>query len=131
LPTFSTVVAVQTPYDDPHANTEILLIGIIAKSTSWGALYLNALALSKDGSDFATVDYAGVVGVKLFLKPKLALFADMSVDEGGLYALELSAERDYPHGLSLGPGIRLLRANDGSGDIDVAIGINIFKAFGG
>jgi hypothetical protein len=131
LPTLSTVVEVQVPYDDSNANTEISLIGIVAKSTGWGAVYLNSLAVSEDGSDFSSVDFSGVIGAKRIVNATLAVFADITIDEDGLYALELSAERDYSNGLSLGPGIRLLRSGDGSNGIDVSIGIMIFKVFGG
>jgi hypothetical protein len=129
-PTVSTVVEVQAPYDDSQANTEISVIGIVAKSTEWGAVYLNSLALSEDGSDFSSVDFSGVIGAKRIVNAKLAVFADITIDENGLYALELSAERDYSNGLSLGPGIRLLRSRDGSNGIDVSIGIMIAKVFG-
>ena len=131
LPTLSTVVEVQVPYDNSNANTEISLIGIAAKSTGWGAVYLNSLAVSEDGSDFSSVDFSGVIGAKRIVNATLALFADLTIDEDGLYALELSAERDYSNGLSFGPGIRLLRSGDGSNGIDVSIGIMIFKVFGG
>ena len=131
LPTLSTVVEVQVPYDESNANTEISLIGIVAKSTAWGAVYFNSLAVSEDGSDFSSVDFSGVVGAKRIVSAKLAVFADVTIDEDGLYALELSAERDYSSGLSFGPGIRLLRPVDGSNGIDVSIGIMIFKVFGG
>jgi len=131
LPTVSTFVDVLTPYDDSNANTEISLIGIIAKSTSWGVVYLNSVALAEDASDLSSVDFSGVVGAKRIVNPKLAVFADIVINEEGLYALELSAERDYSNGLSLGPGIRLFRTSDGSNDIDVSIGIVIAKVFGG
>lgn len=102
----------------------------MAKSTAWGAVYLNSLAVSEDGSDFSSFDFSGLVGVKRIVNDKLAVFADVTIDEEGLYALELSSEHDYSNGLSLGPGIRLLRSGDGSNGIDVSIGIMIFKIFG-
>ncbi|MDG2046443.1 MAG: hypothetical protein P8J79_04435 [Halioglobus sp.] len=58
------------------------------------------------------------------------MFAGVTIEEEGLHALELSAERDYSNGISLGPGIRLLLASDGSNGIDVSIGIMILKVFG-
>lgn len=130
LPTFSTVVEVQTPYGDSPDDTEISLIGVVAKSTAWGAVYLNSLAVSEDGSDFSSFDFSGVVGAKRIINDKFAVFADITINEDGLNALELSAERDYSNGLSLGPGIRLLRSSDGSNGIDVSIGIMVFKVFG-
>jgi len=87
--------------------------------------------LAQDASDLSSVDFSGVVGAKRIVNPKLAVFADIVINEEGLYALELSAERDYSNGLTLGPGIRLFRPSDGSNDIDVSIGIVIAKVFGG
>jgi hypothetical protein len=131
LPTFSTVVDVQTPYDDSNANTEITLTGIVVKSTPWGAVYLNSLAVAEDASDLSSVDFSGIVGVKRIVNVNLSVVADVVIDEEGFSALELSAARAYNNGLTLGPGIRLLRPRDGSSGIDVSIGIMIAKVFGG
>jgi hypothetical protein len=119
------------PYDEPGEKNDIIFTGIVAKSTQWGAVYLNAFAESAGGADFSAVDYGGVVGAKRILNDKIALIADTAIHEGGAYALELSVERDFKNGLSLGPGIALSRGGDGSDGIDVAIGIVIFKEFGG
>jgi hypothetical protein len=130
LPTVSTVISVQIPYDEPDAKTDIVLTGIVAKSMQWGAVYLNAFAETTDGADSSSVDFGGVVGAKRVLNGSLALFADIAIREGGAYALELSAERDFNNGLSLGPGIALSHAGDGSNGVDVAIDMVIFKVFG-
>ena len=100
-------------------------------TAAWGAVFLNWLAVWEDCSVVFSVDFSGVIGAKRIVNATLAVFADITIDEDGLYALELSAERDYSNGLSLGPGIRLLRSGDGSNGIDVSIGIMIFKVFGG
>jgi hypothetical protein len=130
LPTISTVVSVQLPYDEPDEKTDVVFTAIVAESTQWGAVYPNTFAESTDGADFSAADFGGVLGAKRILNDHLALFADVAVYEDGAYALELSVERDFENGSTIGPGITLSHVGDGFKASDLMIGFVMSKVFG-
>jgi hypothetical protein len=130
-PTVSTLVSAQVPYDGHGEKTDILLTGIVARSTQWGAAYLNIFAESTNGTDFSAMDYGAVIGAKRIVSDSLALIADTVIHEGGSFALELSLERNYRDGLTLGPGLALSHSGDDPDGVDLSIGITLFKVFGG
>ena len=129
-PTFSTLVSTQIPYDQPGKKVDLVFTAILAKSTNWGAFYLNGFVESTDGVDFDQADFGAVAGIKRIINDNLALFGDAVIYEGGAYSFELSLERDFDNGLSLGPGIALSLPGNGDYDLDISLGVNISKTFG-
>ena len=131
MPTISTIVALQQPYDEPDEETDLVVTGVIVKSISWGALYLNLIAETAAGIAFDNFEYSGVAGVKRIVDDRLAVFADVVIQEQGAYALEFSLERDLKRGWTLGPGVSLQRSGDGSDWPEVSVGVNVVKSLGG
>ena len=131
VPTISTLVAIQVPYDEPGEKTDLVLTGIVVKSASWGAGYLNVFAETSGGIAFDNFAFGGILGVKGIVTKNLALFADVVIQEHGAYSLEFSMQGNLPKGWSLGPGVSLSHPGDGDDELDVALGINIAKTFGG
>ncbi|MFC1605080.1 hypothetical protein ACFL5F_08645 [Planctomycetota bacterium] len=93
LPTISTMISLQVPYDEPGADTDFVATFIVAKNIGKnGVGYLNAYAESTQGLAFDNLERGVLLGYKRFLPKQMALFLDTLYQSIDLLTFEGSLE---------------------------------------
>ncbi|WP_411727313.1 hypothetical protein [Methyloglobulus sp.] len=106
LPTLSSQLSFQVPYNTPGATVDIVATAIAAKSFTNGVGYLNAILESPNGFDATIFNWTVIAGYKHIIHDELEVFGDVFVQKGIAGGFEAAIEWDFTDGVSLAPVFR-------------------------
>lgn len=105
IPTISTMVSIQVPYDEPGEKTDLVTTLIITKNIGNGVGYFNAYTETTKGFTLDTAEYGAMLGYKMFLKGQKELLFGTMYQSGKILTLESSLEIDFADGWTISPGL--------------------------
>ena len=130
MPTLSSQLSFQVPYNTPGAKVDIMATFIAAKSFTNGVGYLNTIIESPNGFDVNIFNWTVILGYKHIIHDELEVFADVFVQKGIAGGFEAAIEWDFTDGVSLGPGVSVVFNEPSSnGATDVTVGVNLSRGF--
>lgn len=120
VPTFSSIIAVQYPYDEPSDVTELQTTFIMVKNIgNSGVGYLNSFVnIASNSLD----SYSFLAGYKFFISETSNLFFDTIYSSDNTFSIGAALEINLPMGSVISPGINYqLDTNNNSNSFGVGL----------